>query len=168
MIFFLCNIMFVEGAWAGELEGYTSSKMDVVFEDGLTDGKKEAEANTVDINLLVVHASTTGNSIDPKLKNLTSHFDNYKYTSYALIKEHDATLKDKKDKSFIVSGNKTTITVSVLSHDDKRARLKIRILGPNSKLLLDTTASVKRNGTFIVAGPKYKDGILFLPITVKY
>ena len=78
-------------------------------------------------------------------------------------------MKDKKEKSYLVPGNKTTITITLLSHDEKRARLKIRILGTNGKLLLDTTASVKRNGTFIVAGPKYKkEGILFLPITAKY
>ena len=34
--------------------------------------------------------------------------------------------------------------------------------------LLDTTLSVNRNGTFIVAGPKHKDGVLVLPLTAKY
>ena len=138
-----------------------------IIEDGIVDGK-QAKTNTVDIGLLVVHASSSGNSIDPKLRNLTSHFENYKYTSYKLIKEHKDVMKDKKEKSYLVTGNKTTITITLLSHDEKRARVKIRILGANSKLLLDTTASVKRNGTFIVAGSKYKDGVLFLPITVKY
>ena len=135
--------------------------------DGIVDGK-EANKNTVDIGLLVVHASSSGSTIDPKLRSLASHFENYKYTSYKLIKEHKDVMKDRKEKSYLVPGNKTTITITLLSHDAKRARVKIRILGANSKLLLDTTASVKRNGTFIVAGSKYKDGVLFLPITVKY
>ncbi len=138
-----------------------------IIEDGVVDGK-QANTNTVDIGLLVVHASSSGNRIDPKLRSLTSHFENYKYTSYKLIKEHKDVMKDKKEKSYLVPGNKTTITITLLSHDEKRARVKIRILGGNSKLLLDTTASVKRNGTFIVAGSKYKDGVLFLPITVNY
>ena len=51
------------------------------MEDGIVDGK-QANANTVDIGLLVVHASSSGNTIDPKLRSLASHFENYKYTSY--------------------------------------------------------------------------------------
>ena len=140
----------------------------IVLEDAFVDGKKSAITNSVDIGLLIVHASSKGNNIDPKLRSLASHFDNYNYTSYSLIKEHHDVIKDKKEKSYPIPGNKTIVTISILSHDEKRARLKIHIMGANGKLLLDTTASVKRNGTFIVAGPKYKDGILFLPITAKY
>ena len=148
------------------------SKEVFAWEDAIVDGNNPPVANSVDIGLLIVHASSAGNSIDPKLRSLASHFDNYNYTSYTLIKEHNDVLIDKKEKSYPIPGNKTIVTISLLSHDETRARLKIHIMGANGKLLLDTTASVKRNGTFIVAGPKYKegnkDGILFLPITAKY
>lgn len=172
---FLFHTIFTGMAWstAPDLKQSQTFIMEQTFdsnsiiEDGIVDGK-EADMDTVDIGLLVVYASSSGNNIDPNLKRLTSHFENYKYTSYELIKEHKDMMKDKKEKSYLIPGNKTTITITLLSHDTKRARVKIRILGANSKLLLDTTASVKRNGTFIVAGSKYKDGVLFLPITVKY
>ena len=165
---FLYHFIFSSMVLADEPVETLFSNEDIVLEDAFVDGNKPPLTNSVDIGLLIVHASSDGNTIDPKLRNLTSHFDNYKYTSYSLIKEHNEVLKDKTEKSYPIPGNKTIITITLLSHDETRARLKIHIMGANGKLLLDTTASVIRNGTFIVAGPKYKDGILFLPITANY
>ena len=166
---FLFHTIFSGLAWSIEpyIQQDSDSDTNLIVEDGIVDGK-QANANTIDIGLLVIHASSSGSTIDPKLRNLASHFDNYIYTSYRLIKEYKDVMKDKTDKAYLIPGNKTTITITLLSHNAKRARVKIRILGANSKLLLDTTVSVKKNGTFIVAGSKYKDGVLFLPITVKY
>ena len=164
---FLINVIFAQVAVADEIEKIKMLDSTDLLDEAIADGEKEATAESVDINLLVVHASTSGTNIDPKLKNLTSHLENYKYTSYSLVKEYEKGLNDKKEEYFVIQGGRT-ITITLLSHDEKRARLKIRMLGAKGKLLLDTTASVKRNGTFIVAGPKYKEGILFLPITAKY
>ena len=48
-----------------------------------------------------------------------------------------------------------------------RARVRVEMSGNDGKLL-DTTVSINRGGTFIVAGPKVKDGILMLPVRADY
>lgn len=58
--------------------------------------------------------------------------------------------------------------VTVLGKDDRRVKMRVEVTGGKGGKLLDTTLSVNRNGTFIVAGPKYKDGVLVLPLTAKY
>jgi hypothetical protein len=34
--------------------------------------------------------------------------------------------------------------------------------------ILDTTVSIHRNKSFMVAGPKHEDGVLVLPLTARY
>ena len=46
--------------------------------------------------------------------------------------------------------------------------MRVEITDKKGSKLLDTTVTVNRNGTFIVAGPRYRDGILVLPLTARY
>jgi hypothetical protein len=71
-----------------------------------------------------------------------------------------------EDHSFAIEGGRR-LKVTLLSKDDARAKVRVEISGDDGKLL-DTTVSINRGGTFIVAGPKYKDGILMLPIRADY
>jgi hypothetical protein len=57
--------------------------------------------------------------------------------------------------------------VTLLSVDDARCRVRLQISGAEGNIL-DTSVNINRRGTFIVAGPKYKDGILMLPVTCAY
>ena len=65
--------------------------------DGIVDGK-EANKNTVDIGLLVVHRHPQAEVPLIRMRSLASHFENYKYTSYKLIKEHKDVMKDRKER----------------------------------------------------------------------
>ena len=59
------------------------------------------------------------------------------------------------------------MTIELLSKEDSKARMRV-VMARGAEKLLDTTLSVNRNGTFIVAGPKYQGGILVLPLTARY
>jgi hypothetical protein len=127
----------------------------------------DASADKVKVQLLVVHATTKSKEVDPRLKNLLPYFSSYKYSSFKLIKEEGEKFSDKSQHRFVINGQRI-LTITLLSHDPKRARMKVVMTGAKGKVLLDTVISVNRNGTFIVAGPKYQEGILFLPITASY
>jgi hypothetical protein len=122
---------------------------------------------TVKVEMMVVHAHTKNNKVDKSLQSIKNYFRNYKFTGFNLLKKKQAMIPDKKSKSFIIVGNRR-VSVRVISHDNNKARLRVTITGRKNRKLLDTTMVVKRNGTFIVAGPQHDNGILILPLKVKY
>ena len=69
-MFILFNLLFTQIAMADSLENHKVVQTTTIENDAIVDGEKEANADTVDINLLVVHASTNGSKIDPKLRKL--------------------------------------------------------------------------------------------------
>jgi hypothetical protein len=136
------------------------------------DGKKTGRSNSViqsslKIEMMVVHAHTRNNEVHPTVLPLMQYFASYRFTGFDLIETKSVELEDDGSKTFTIQGDRK-ITVHLLSHDDQKARLKVTILGGKGRKLLDTTMLVNRNGTFIVAGPKFKEGILILPVTATY
>lgn len=126
----------------------------------------EARAGKVGVQIMVVHATSAHSRVDARLSNLTRYLSNLKYTGYELLDTQQAQLAQDGSQSFNLEGGRK-LMVTLLSRDEAKARMRVQILA-NGSSLLDTTLSVNRNGTFIVAGPKYKDGILVLPLTARY
>jgi hypothetical protein len=130
-----------------------------------------AEAETqspIEIEVLVIHATTEHTKKDDSIRHLLKYFANYKYTGYSLIKDHTTKLEDKQKKVFTLPGD-LKMMVSIVSHNDKQAKVLVKITGQkDDHKYLDSTMTVPRNGNFMVAGPKYNNGILILPLSVKY
>lgn len=126
----------------------------------------EARAGKVGVQIMVVAATSSHSRVDARLGNLTRYLSNLKYTGYELLDTQQAQLAPDGSQSFNLEGGRK-LMVTLLSKDDAKARMRVQILA-NGSSLLDTTLSVNRNGTFIVAGPRYKDGILVLPLTARY
>lgn len=120
----------------------------------------------VSIEIFVVHATDSEAGIDPRLSALASSFHYFKYKGYRLLSTQEASVSVNEDHSFPIEGNRR-LKVTLISRDDARARVRVEMSGDDGKLL-DTTVSINRGGTFIVAGPRYKDGILMLPIRADY
>jgi len=123
-------------------------------------------ARKVKVKVRVVHATNAHRRIDERLAKIARHLRNLRYSGFDLLATESAELSPSGKRSFTVAGGRK-MTVTVLSRDDKRARMRVQIHGKRGKLL-DTTVSIRRNGFFVVAGPRYKDGILVLPIFAKY
>ncbi len=120
----------------------------------------------VAVQIYVVHATDTESGIDSRLKALASSFRYFKYKGYRLLSTQDASVSVGEDHSFPVAGGRR-LKVTMISRDDARVRVRVEMSGNDGKLL-DTTVSINRGGTFIVAGPRYEDGILMLPIQADY
>lgn len=131
-------------------------------------GQQQARpaAGRVAVQISVVHATDSESGIDPRLQALASSFRYFKYKGYRLLSTQDASVSVNEDHSFPIEGGRR-LKVTLISKDDSRARVRVEMSGNDGKLL-DTTVSINRGGTFIVAGPKFKDGILMLPVRADY
>jgi len=125
-----------------------------------------ARADAVEIKLWSVHASSQGDEVDPRLSPIAKHLKRMNFTNFELLSEQGADMLDEDRKRFQLVGGRT-VQVSLLSHDDQRVRVRVRIGGSASEIL-DTTVSIQRNSFLMVAGPKYEDGMLVLPIFARY
>lgn len=123
-------------------------------------------AGKVNVQLMVVYATQSSTAVDPRLGSLTRYLKNLRYSGYELLDSHVASLSVNGSETVNVEGGRQVI-LTLLNRDDQKARMRVEITAKTGRLL-DTTLTVNRNGTFIVAGPKYKDGILVLPLTAKY
>ena len=121
----------------------------------------------VEVELKVIHATNAHKNVDERISHLMTHFKNYRYTGYKLLKDETAKIPDNEKKHWPLTGVKS-VSVRVLQHDARKARLQVVVKGAKHRKLLDSTMVINRSGTFIVAGPRYKNGILFLPLSVTW
>jgi len=155
-MFGLAGVMFIPSAHAEEA-------MTTV----VADAKGEQKIQSVRLEMLVVHATTEDKAVDPQVRPLMKYFRNYKFTGFSLLDSQTAKINDNSARTFEIEGNRS-VTITMLSHTEKSVKLKMVIVEDKGKKILDTTVNINRNGTFIVAGPKFKEGVLFLPISAKY
>ncbi len=126
----------------------------------------QAQADVVQIGLWTVHASNKTQGVDKGLKRIAKHLHNLNYTGFSLLGKERAGVSVQGTKRFSIVGEKF-VEVTVLERGEKRARVRVQVHSPKGKLL-DTTVSIRRNGFFMVAGPKHKKGVLVLPIFARY
>lgn len=129
--------------------------------------RQAPRAQAVTVGMMVVHATDAHSNVDERLGNLTRYLSHMRFTGYELLGTHQAALAPGASETFTIQG-KREMTITLLSKDDKQVRLRVQITAGRGSKLVDTTLSIARNGTFIVAGPKYDDGILVLPLTARY
>jgi hypothetical protein len=127
---------------------------------------KPAATGKVEVQIYVVHATDSESGIDPRLSALAASFHYFKYKGYRLLSTQEADVSVGEDHSFPIEGGRR-LKVTLMSRDDARARVRVEMTSSDGKLL-DTTVSINRGGTFIVAGPHYEDGILMLPVRASY
>lgn len=121
----------------------------------------------VDMEIRVVYATASHSNVDPRLASLTRYLSHLRFTGYELLDTQKAQVALGGKATFAVEGGRK-VTVTLLGRDEQRARVRVQVAGTGDKQLLDTTMSVNRGATVIVAGPKHKDGILVLPLTASY
>ncbi len=124
-------------------------------------------AGKVGVRILAVAASEGTPHLDPQLKHLVKHLAYLRHDRYELVTKKRGMIGiGGEDLEFRVQdGPRVVVTVRELGGN--RAKIRVRIFRGQKKVA-DTTVAIQNHGTFILAGPKYKDGILILPIRVDY
>lgn len=129
--------------------------------------KRQVPQGTVEIRILAVAASDGEKHMDPELRHLVKHFAYLRHDRYELVTKKRGEIKVGSDElEFRVDGG-PRVVVSVRELSGDRAKVRVRMFRGQNKVV-DTTVAIQNHGTFILAGPKYKDGILILPIRVDY
>jgi len=123
-------------------------------------------AQKVDVQVMVVLATNAHNRVDPRLKSLLPHLQHLNYTGYEVLDVRNNELAPGQETSFGIAGGRR-MEVQLLGRDDTQARMRVRMYS-GSRRLLDTTVSIHRNRSFIVAGPEHAGGVLILPMTARY
>ena len=124
-------------------------------------------AGKVQLEIMVVHATKQHNQWDAKVGKYRKYLQHLAYTGYTSLRNHSLVLAPNKVERIELAGGRKVI-VELLQRDERRARLRIQIIAPKGGKLLDSTMNVSRNSSVIVAGPRYQDGILVLPMTARY
>ena len=127
-------------------------------------GKRPMAAKTA-VRVWVVHASNNGR-VDPDLKPVMQQLRFTKFTGFRLLDRYPVQLGVGGDTTVQIAGGRR-LKIQLLSRNDREAKLRLRMFNSKGKLL-DTTVSIHRNRSFLVAGPRYKDGKLVIAVKVRY
>ncbi|MBW1878027.1 MAG: hypothetical protein JRI25_03325 [Deltaproteobacteria bacterium] len=120
----------------------------------------------VSIEMMVVYATNSHKRVDPRLRSLLPHLRHLNYSGYEVLDVRTDSLGPHQETTFSIVGGRR-MQVELLGIDDRQARIRVRMF-KESRRLLDTTVSIHRNRSFIVAGPHHRDGVLILPMTARY
>ena len=133
---------------------------------GQLQATQEDEATgKVQVDVMVVHATNSG-QVDPRLQDLQRQLDHTRYTGFEVLSTSSEDLGQGQVANVTVVGGRK-VKVRLIERTERQARVRIELYKGNEKKL-DTTVSIPRGRTFLVAGPKYEEGVLIFPITVTY
>jgi len=123
----------------------------------------EARYVAVDVRVGAVLASNSGNEFDHRLASMRRQFDNlFSYTSYKLVKEQRQRVAFGANAGFDVPGG-PYVLVMPRAYKNERVMMKVVVI-KNSKPIVDTLVSLRKQGTFIVGGQRQGDSVLILAI----
>jgi hypothetical protein len=122
----------------------------------------------VQVEVLGVYATDTHNRVDPRLQGIIADLRTQKkYTGFDLIDSETSSLGVGQESTFTVAGNRK-VKVQLQSRNEQKASVRVRVYNGADKVSLEVTVTIYRNRSFIIAGPRYRDGDLLLPVSVRY
>jgi hypothetical protein len=129
--------------------------------------RDQAGPNRVRVEVKVVLA-TAGGQMDPRLQDiareLRSNFEQFQ--GFQLQSSHADAIGPNQSTSFAFDGGRRA-TITLLSREDTRARVRIELFNRANERQLDTTVWVPKGKMFPV-GVKSQEGRLLLPVTVDF
>ena len=120
----------------------------------------------VRVEMTVVHATNQHKRVDPRLRSVMKNLRFMKFTGFDLLNTEERGLRLGEEVTMpLVKGRE--VRIRLVSRDAEKSTLRVRVFQRGAQQM-DTTISVHRNRSFIIAGPKYQGGVLILPLAVKY
>ena len=117
----------------------------------------------IEVRIDTVLASNAGKKFDPALRPLRQPFrELLPYSSYRLIQGERRRAAWRREEQFMLPGERYLVIVPRGVQGD-RVSLSVMLI-QGSRPLVNTVLSLKNNGTFLVAGPNYGDGVLIFAI----
>jgi hypothetical protein len=117
----------------------------------------------VSLTVQVIHASNAGTSVDPALAKIRAQLGSMKYSNYTLLETRPfGTALGAKHAMPLPGGRTLDLYPFGLSGGSLELLVTIT---DGSKRLLDTTFRLSNNGTILVGGPAYGDGVMLVAIS---
>lgn len=122
-----------------------------------------AAATKATIAIDIVQASKEPGENDPRLAKFRAQFADFAYKSFKLIGSRLVTIEESKNTKVELAAGHSLQLSFLEAQPNGRARLKLSVPG-----VLDTTVSLKRDGSVLVGGPALPsgNGVLFVPVTL--
>jgi hypothetical protein len=116
-----------------------------------------------EIRIGAVVASNSGRLFDPRLASLKPQFDSlFPYSSYRLLTNESRRVQWGSRAGFDLPGGRYLL---VIPREYKEGRVSLKILLiDGSRALVDTVLALRDQGTFLVGGPRDKQGVLIIAI----
>ena len=119
--------------------------------------------SSVSLTVQVIHASNAGTSVDPALAKIRAQLGSMKYSSYKLLETRPFSTALGAKHAMPLPGGRT---LDLYPFGLSGGSLELLVtINDGSKRLLDTTFRLSNNGTILVGGPTYGDGVLLVAIS---
>ena len=120
-------------------------------------------APAVEIRIGAVLASSIGQNFDNRLASLRRQFDSLlPYSSYRLIQEERRRIAWQREAEFRLPGRRYLLVIP-REYKDGRVALNVMLV-QGARTVVNTSVSLRNNGTFLVGGPHHEDGVLIIAI----
>jgi hypothetical protein len=120
----------------------------------------------VEVRIDTVLAGNSDKGFDPALRPLKQPFRAlFPFSSYRLVQGERRLATWRREEQFMLPGQRYLVIIPRGVQGDRVSLSLMLIQG--SRPLINTVLSLKNNGTFLVAGPRYNDGVLIFAINAR-
>ncbi|MFN8644797.1 MAG: hypothetical protein U0802_25195 [Candidatus Binatia bacterium] len=117
----------------------------------------------VEVRIDTVLAGNNGRTFDPALRPLKEPFRGlFPFSSYRLLQAERRMATWRREEQFMLPGQRYLVILPRGVQGD-RVSLSVMLM-QGSRPLVNTVLSLKNNGVFLVAGPRYDGGVLIFAI----
>lgn len=117
----------------------------------------------VEVHIGAVVASNASQVFDERLVALRRQFNLlFPYSSYQLIHEEKRQLPWGSKAGFDLPGGRFLVVIP-REYKNNFVSLQIMLIS-DTRPIVQTVLALRNNGTFLVAGPRYRDGVLLVAI----
>lgn len=117
----------------------------------------------VEVRIDTVLASNAGKAFDPALAALRQPFVGLlPYSSYRLLQGEQRRVAWRREAEFLLPGGRSLVIIP-RGYKDGRVLLNVMLIA-GARPLVNTVLALKDHGVFLVAGPRYEEGVLIIAI----
>jgi hypothetical protein len=130
---------------------------------GWASAQRTRGGDVVQLRIDTVLASNTGQEIDQRLLKMRRHFSSFRYSSFRLMQAESRTVQWGTPIRFVLPGGRA---LQVLPQDYKNDWVELRVsLFAEGEPLMETRLRIRNQGTILLGGPRYEEGVLIISIT---
>jgi len=120
----------------------------------------------VQIGIRVILASHKGKGVDTGLQDIQEKLSTlFNYSSYRLLQERSFLLAQGQVGQLPLT-KKKDLRIRLIQEQEGTVEIAVEILR-EGRVIFKTKAKLKKGGTFLIGGPRHKEGVLILAISAQ-